>query len=637
MLAMGLVGLVVGSSSAGVLLINEVYVNPPGVDDDLEWIELLNTTNGFVAAEGYLIQTTKGYNDAFVSTVLLPGDIFIPPYGYLVIAESAVDTSGVQYPALLYQPVAGLNIDLQNGESHTEGVRLLDPTSAVADTVIYSTPNSRDIPGDPPDTLGEYPVEMPLEGESLARCPHGSDSNYCAVDFLRMTTTMISMGEQNSCVAPTVTRTPTATPTLMYTLTPTVTPTPAAVLEPGSVLINEFVYDGVGSDTSFENEWLELLNTTDADINLDGCRIEAAGTAFNSVCLLGNYTIPAYGYLLLYEADVTPPPDCDPYCVLVNFQPDLQNGGAESDGVRLVDSIGVVIDTVIYDAPNANNLPDDSGLPASSFAPVADENVSLARCPDGVDLNLSGQDFVTRPSDLHSPGGPNVCATITPTQTTTPAATATPAPGSPSPTITPNCPEPNLQCDTELLLNPGMEFWTYIDQPVYWEVAGPNITTSQEDGIVHSGTKSCRIQWTTTDTRYLYQVIGVRQFSAYEFSCYVYDADVNGRMRLWVQWLDINGAVLGSSESPYTVNIAQWQQVSTGSVIAPRGAFCASIQIRVYDDAGWTGSATIYVDDVHAHLECVPALSTWGIMLLLALMIPCLTQASRRNSTKPRP
>ena len=56
--------------------------------------------------------------------------------------------------------------------------------------------------------------------------------------------------------------------------------------------------------------------------------------------------VPAGGYLLLAPG---------------TFSSSFQNGGNATDGVRVVDAAGAVIDTVWYDDPNTNGLLDDLG------------------------------------------------------------------------------------------------------------------------------------------------------------------------------------------------------------------------------------------------------------------------------------
>lgn len=102
---------------------------------------------------------------------------------------------------------------------------------------------------------------------------------------------------------PESTPTPTPTPTPITeqpTLTPTATPTPTDTPAPttpvaGSVVINEVMW--MGSTDSSYDEWIELRNTTINNIDLNGWKIDGAGSGSNSIILSG--TIPANSFFIL--------------------------------------------------------------------------------------------------------------------------------------------------------------------------------------------------------------------------------------------------------------------------------------------------------------------------------------------------
>ena len=117
------------------------------------------------------------------------------------------------------------------------------------------------------------------------------------------------------------------------------------------VLINEFLYDSTESSDG-DGEWVELCNPTSGTVDLSGWEIESAGTAWSeSYTFSDGVTIAPGEYLVV-----------GPGVGGSDFSPDLQNGGSSTDGVRLIDGDGVVIDTVLYDEDNTNKLTDDLGL-----------------------------------------------------------------------------------------------------------------------------------------------------------------------------------------------------------------------------------------------------------------------------------
>jgi lamin tail-like protein len=148
----------------------------------------------------------------------------------------------------------------------------------------------------------------------------------------------------------------------------------ASAAEPSSVVLNEVYYDAPGSDTG--NEWVELLNAGGATVDLAGWKIDRGGTTFSAVFTFPDGAGIAPGaYLLVGEAAVSGAAFTGTFA--------FQNGGEATDGIRLVDRSGAVVDVVLYDEPNTNGLPDRSGNAGTSFAPDVAEGHSLARLPNG--------------------------------------------------------------------------------------------------------------------------------------------------------------------------------------------------------------------------------------------------------------
>ena len=167
------------------------------------------------------------------------------------------------------------------------------------------------------------------------------------------------------------------------------------VVAPAAVVINEVLYDPEGEDTG--KEWIELYNNGENSVNLQGATLETGGSSFTGVFTLPYFILRPGRYLLIGGAQV---PEA-------TFQANLalQNGGSETDGIRYVAPDGLYTDTVLYDSLNTNGLPDDTGLPGSSFAPDVPAGYSLARQVNGLDTDASGADFL--PCAMPSPGLPN--------------------------------------------------------------------------------------------------------------------------------------------------------------------------------------------------------------------------------------
>ena len=160
------------------------------------------------------------------------------------------------------------------------------------------------------------------------------------------------------------------------------------------ILINEVLYNPDGSDDG--SEWIELCNPGSEPVSLDSWSIENAGTSWSEVFNISTASLDPGEYLVVGYGSASLPG---------SFSPNLQNGGSASDGLRLVDSSGAVIDTVLYDSPNSNELEDDTGSTSGGTAPSAGSGHSLGRTPDCTDSDDSAEDFSE--IDIPSPGEAN--------------------------------------------------------------------------------------------------------------------------------------------------------------------------------------------------------------------------------------
>ena len=157
----------------------------------------------------------------------------------------------------------------------------------------------------------------------------------------------------------------------------------SALLYAQDVVINEVLYDPDGADTGYE--WVELYNNSDLVINLHDWTIEKAGSSFSVVFSFPNIEIEPYGFILIGEEFV---PNIDLTAILA-----FQNGGSETDGLRLISVDGFYKDTLLYDSPNTNELHDDISDPGENFALDVGGGNSLARKYDEEDSNNCEMDF----------------------------------------------------------------------------------------------------------------------------------------------------------------------------------------------------------------------------------------------------
>jgi PKD repeat protein len=139
-------------------------------------------------------------------------------------------------------------------------------------------------------------------------------------------------------------------------------------ISPSDIVINEFVPDPVDG----EEEWVELYNNTEREIDLTGFYIEEGSGAKTFL----NGKIPSKGFF-----------------VIEKIKGYLNNSG---DIIFLKDPSGRIIDKVVYGDWDDGNLADN--------APTAKDPYSIARIFNGKDTNEDNLDFkVARPTK----GAPN--------------------------------------------------------------------------------------------------------------------------------------------------------------------------------------------------------------------------------------
>ena len=169
----------------------------------------------------------------------------------------------------------------------------------------------------------------------------------------------------------------------------------APTLAWADVVINEFLPNPDGTDTG--NEYVELYNSGSASVDLSGWVLQAGtSTPSDKFTVPDGISIAPGAFLVLGEELVA---DAD----LTTGTLSLGNAGSSGDIVRLLDSGGTVIDTVVYGPNNDDGFLDDTGALAVP-GPKPGNGTALGRRPDGSDSDDSSVDFVDMPP---SPGASN--------------------------------------------------------------------------------------------------------------------------------------------------------------------------------------------------------------------------------------
>ena len=269
----------IGSPSNTPVIINEIaWMGTTNSAND-EWIELKNVSEEEVTLEGWQLLDASGQIE-----VIFTNQDIIAASGFYIL-ERTDDTTLLGITAdTIYVGSLG-NSD--------ESLRLFDNTCTLIDEIIADP----DWPGGDNDT--KYTLER---AEDLSWQTH--------------------YGEDNS-----------GTPGAENSTAPEDPPTP--VVLPQTVVINEVAW--MGTIASANEEWLELYNTTAADVDLIGWKLQAEDSA-PTIELIG--TIAANSYFLLERTDDTTISDI--------AADQIYTGALENEGeiLKLYDAENNLIDIV---------------------------------------------------------------------------------------------------------------------------------------------------------------------------------------------------------------------------------------------------------------------------------------------------
>ncbi|MCK5787376.1 MAG: lamin tail domain-containing protein [Chlamydiia bacterium] len=311
--------------NVGDVIITEIMQNPSKVGDTAgEWFELYNTTTVDVDINGWTLTDTNS-DMIFESST---GTTIIPAGGYLVFCNNGdIATNG------------GINVDYDYsgkgiGLTNSDGKLILSNNSVDIDIVIWD--NGVTFP-DP-------------NGKSMSLNPNKFDSvsNDDGTNWKEATSTYGdgdygtpgSMNDNHSNV------------------------------KIGDLIITEVMFNpNAVSDSN--GEWFEIYNTTDADINLNGWRIEDDGTSTEGFTISMDLTIPSKGYLFFanngdaLDNGGLPTPD-----YIYNSSMTLGNG---TDGLQIILN-GVQVDLVIWDGGNLFPFPSGKSISLRTDKVNSDDN-----------------------------------------------------------------------------------------------------------------------------------------------------------------------------------------------------------------------------------------------------------------------
>jgi hypothetical protein len=179
-------------------------------------------------------------------------------------------------------------------------------------------------------------------------------------------------------------------------------PAAAAALPTGGVWISEVMYNPSGGDNG--REWVELYNSTGADIDLAGYSLGWGGADYTTGVLQLSGILAAGGYFVV-GGPTSDANNANPtYDLVANFTPDLQNPLLVSDGIALFDvpaasisATTVPIHALIFGGLfNLNGLLDEQGNPGA---------IDVGIAPAGESLEFDGAGWSAQASPSPGSGG----------------------------------------------------------------------------------------------------------------------------------------------------------------------------------------------------------------------------------------
>jgi len=305
------------AKNSGKIVINEIAWAGTSASAADEWIELYNTENYPIDISSWQLVSSDNSPD-----IIFPEGTTIQANAYFLIERSDDDT--------VSDKMADLTTSFGQGGLNNTGemIRLFDSEGTVVDVVggagetWYSGDSSsknsmeRIDPIKAGNNLSNWknftgtPVSKDAKGNLINGTPRAKNSTVIQVV---VPTGSGGSGGGSSGGSSIPTPTPQATPT-PTTPSPSPTPTPSPTPEQdgdndgdtanfGDVVINEIAW--MGTATSSFDEWIELYNTTEQPINLNGWMLKSLTGDSPDPQIVLSGTIGAFGYFLLERTDDT--------------------------------------------------------------------------------------------------------------------------------------------------------------------------------------------------------------------------------------------------------------------------------------------------------------------------------------------
>ena len=268
--------------SAGTIIINEVMYDlaksncvGDGADDNHEWIEIKNISGQSIDLTGWKFNDGSNHNLVILSEKGGQGSFIIPVGGFTILADNAIAFLS-EHPGF-----NGTVIDTTMSLNNTSDVlKILNSDGQVIDEISYIKELGGSHDCHSLERVNDYsnqfcPSQYLGGSAGLANVPNC----FVSTPTPELTPAPTPISTLTPTIIPSVnpTRTPTSPPAggpMNVGATPSSTPSAVDVGVVISLNINEFIPNPEGSDE--ENEWIEIFNAGETEVNLSGWKLKDA-------------------------------------------------------------------------------------------------------------------------------------------------------------------------------------------------------------------------------------------------------------------------------------------------------------------------------------------------------------------------
>lgn len=179
-------------------------------------------------------------------------------------------------------------------------------------------------------------------------------------------------------------------------------------VNPGDIIVTEIMYDpsSTPGPGDADGEWIELYNTTNADIDINGFIIQDNNPTSHTIVSIGAVIVPANGYAVVGKnADST----ANGGVTMVYGSSQMPGFNNSGDAVEILDPNMVQIDIVDY---TQAGFPDPSGASIQLNPGVLDANLNATSNDTPGNWCESTTQWAGSANDLGTPGAANSCPVI---------------------------------------------------------------------------------------------------------------------------------------------------------------------------------------------------------------------------------